>query len=82
MIAGEQQKEVVHVIIGRGKHQFRQQYQFLEIQEKKLYTINQEQQRKHTERVSPLHSINTQSDIVSPLVHYREVYTVPYIIQK
>ena len=46
-LVDEQQREVEHAIIGRGKYQFREECKFLEIQEGKWFAMNQEQRRKH-----------------------------------
>lgn len=56
----EQQKEVEKAIIGRGKYQLKQQYQFLEISESKWFIMSSDQRKKHLSKLQSL-SVNDSS---------------------
>ena len=47
----EQEKEVERAVINRGKYQFREQYQFLEVEESKWFKMNSAQRVKHLSKV-------------------------------
>lgn len=47
----EQQQEVEQAVIGKGKYQFREEYQYLEVPEIKWFTMNTEQRRNHFSNV-------------------------------
>ena len=46
-LVSEQQREVERAVIGRGKYQIKQQYQHLEVDERKWFSMNTEQRKKH-----------------------------------
>ena len=53
-LAAEQQMELERAIIGRGKYQLRERYQFLHVTESKWFTMNTQQRARHLSKVQSL----------------------------
>ena len=47
----EQQKELERAVIGRGKYQLKQQYQYLQVTESKWFLMTEEQRKKHLSKL-------------------------------
>ena len=59
-LVNEQQKELERVVIGRGKYQLKQEYQYLEVTESRWFVMTQEQRKNH---LSKLQSVVLKSTI-------------------
>jgi hypothetical protein len=59
-LVNEQQKELERAVIGRGKYQLKQQYQYLQVAESKWFLMTPEQRKNH---LSKLHSVALKSTI-------------------
>ena len=60
----EQQQEVEHAVISRGKYQFREQHNHLEISKMKWFPMNSKQRKKHLHQLQHVQvsdSVNTSS---------------------
>ena len=51
-LAEEQEREVERAVIGRGKYQFVEEYQFLEVKEVDWFRMTKEQRKKHMHKVA------------------------------
>ena len=59
-LVNEQQKELERAVIGRGKYQLKQQYQYLQVAESKWFLMTPEQRKNH---LSKLQSMALKSTI-------------------
>ena len=51
-LAEEQEREVERTVVGRGKYQFVEEYQFLEVKEVDWFRMTKEQRKKHMHKVA------------------------------
>ena len=50
-LVNEQQKELERAVIGRGKYQLKQQYQYLQVTESKWFLMTEEQRKNHLSKL-------------------------------